>query len=313
MPTRTAFLSRCFRALATLLFANLLVGVAAALPPGGAGGGGGGHGGGGGGHFGGHSGGSGSKSGGHFGWLHPGHSNRNGRFGASSMADSSPFQSSSLWSSIAFSRSFSAPPTLLLSHPTAGFDKRALADSSNSFSGRPRGAVYFYHYSHPRRPFGRYLSSGCFFNGTTQVCFFAPLLPFCGFADAFYFGAGLGGGWIDSGDGADEVEQPEMDTIPPESDLSDYGAPGGSDSTRTEGLAGNSAAGKDQFMLVLKNGVRYGVSDYWVADGYLEYTISDGTRSQVPLESLDVEATVAQNAPRGMSFVLRTSPAQGRQ
>jgi hypothetical protein len=191
------------------------------------------------------------------------------------------------------------------------FGERPSADSSNFFSGRPRGAVYSYHYSHPRRPFGRYPSSGCFFNGTTQVCFFVPLLPFCGFADDFYFGAGFGGGWIDSGDGAADISnegQPDMDTIPPESDLSDYGALGGKDSTQEGGLAGNSSVGKDQFMLVLKNGVRYAVSDYWVADGYLEYTISDGTRSQVPLESLDLEATVAQNAPRGLSFVLRSAP-----
>jgi hypothetical protein len=310
MPTQTAFLSRGLRVLAILLCVHLLVSFTDALPPGGAGGGGGGgHGGGGGGHFGGHSGGgSGSKSGGHFGWLHLGHSNRNGRFGASSMADSSPFRSSSLWSSIAFSRSFSAPPTLLLTRPTVGVGGRSFTGSLNSFSGRPRGALYFRHFAHRRS--GRYPSSGCFFDGATQVCFYAPLLPFCGFADAFYFGGGFGGAWIDSGysagDISEEEGQSEMDTIPPESDSSDR-ASEGNDSTQAGGLAGNSV-GKDQFMLVLKNGVRYAVSDYWVADGYLEYTISDGTRSQVPLESLDVEATVAQNAPRGLPLVLRSAP-----
>ena len=70
----------------------------------------------------------------------------------------------------------------------------------------------------------------------------------------------------------------------------------------------DSSVGKGQFVLVLKNGIRYSVGDYWVAEGYLEYTISDGTRSQVPLESLDLEATVAANSPRGLPFVLRSSP-----
>ncbi len=65
-------------------------------------------------------------------------------------------------------------------------------------------------------------------------------------------------------------------------------------------------------MLVLNNGTRHAVTDYWVADGYLEYISPDGTRSHIPLEALDVQNTVTQNAPRGRPFVLRSGPAQNR-
>jgi hypothetical protein len=311
MPTRTAFLSRCVTVLEILLCFTLFVSLAAALPPGGAGGGGGfggGHGFGGGGHFGGHSGGkSGSKPGGHFGWLHlGGRSNRGLRAGVSPYDDSSPFRSSSLWSSIAFQKSFSAPPTMLSNHAIvlAGHDGR------NSFPTWRHSDNYRYHFR--RYPFGRYPSSGCYFNGATQVCFFAPLVSFCGFGGAFYFDAGFGGAWSDSGDSSDDISDElgagEMDAIAPVNDLSDYEGASGSSSTQEDTRRVNSADGKDQFILVLRNGVQYAVGDYWVADGYLEYTISNGARSQVPLESVDLEATVAKNAPRGQPFVLRTSP-----
>jgi len=308
MPSLTAFLSRCFPVLTILVCFSLLVSFAAALPPGGAAGGGGfggGHGFGGGGHFGGHFGGhSGNgKSVGHLGWLHlGGHTNRGLRAGA--FEDSSPFWSSSLWSSIGFARSFSAPPTMLSNRPVV-----AAYGGRYSFPTWHHEGSYGYHFG--KYPFGRYGSSGCFFNGATQVCFFAPLLPFCGFADAFYFDGGFDGAWMDSGestgDNSAEVGQAEMETIAPVNDLSDTA---GDISAEADTSPGSSAGGKGQFMIVLRNGVQYAVSDYWVADGYLEYTISDGTRSQVPLESLDLEATVAKNAPRGLPFVLRSSPRQ---
>lgn len=313
MPTRIAFLSRCFAVLKILLciifvffFFGFLAGSAGALPPGGGVGGGfgGGHGFGGGGHFGGHSGGKSgsSKPGGHFGWLHlGGHS----KASASSFQNSSPFWSS-LWSSIGFTRSFSAPPTMMLNRPVAS----GRYDGRNSFPTWRGGGNHGYHFG--KYPFGRYPSSGCFFNGTTQVCYFVPLLPFWGFAGGFYFDGGFDGAWIDSGDGggdtSDELGQREMDAIAPTNDQSGYGSGGIDVSADADKSDSNSAVGKDQFMLVLKNRTEYAVSDYWVADGYLEYRISDGTRSQVPLESLDLEATVARNAARGLPFVLRAAP-----
>lgn len=66
--------------------------------------------------------------------------------------------------------------------------------------------------------------------------------------------------------------------------------------------------GKGIFLLVLKNGTTHAVSDYWLSDGYLEYLRSDGVRSHFPLEALDLQQTVAMNSPRGLPFVLRSTP-----
>ncbi|MGA2643593.1 MAG: hypothetical protein ABSF15_02700 [Candidatus Sulfotelmatobacter sp.] len=70
----------------------------------------------------------------------------------------------------------------------------------------------------------------------------------------------------------------------------------------------NQAPGKGVFLVVLKNGISHAVTDYWVADGYLEYISPDGTRSHFRLDALDLQNTVTQNAPRGLPFVLRTAP-----
>jgi hypothetical protein len=69
---------------------------------------------------------------------------------------------------------------------------------------------------------------------------------------------------------------------------------------------------KGVFLLVLNNGTRHAVIDYWVADGYLEYISPDGTRSHIPLEALDLQNTVTENAPRGLPFVLRPASGQNR-
>jgi len=61
---------------------------------------------------------------------------------------------------------------------------------------------------------------------------------------------------------------------------------------------------------VLHNGTTQRVTDYWTADGYLEYVSPDGTRSHVPLDALDLQGTVLRNAPRGLAFVLRSTPAR---
>jgi len=48
--------------------------------------------------------------------------------------------------------------------------------------------------------------------------------------------------------------------------------------------------------------------DYWLADGYLEYVSLDSTRGHVPLEALDLQATVTENSRHGLPFVLRSAP-----
>jgi len=159
----------------------------------------------------------------------------------------------------------------------------------------------------------------------TQVCFFEPFLPlFClsGGFDPFF--TGFGGDSLDPGDDLNSqwLMQSEMSAIPPTANPSDDDT--AADDDRAEGNSSaragatfsaateDQALGKGVFLLVLNNGTSHAVTDYWVADGYVEYISPDGTRSHIRLEALDLQNTVTQNAPRGLPFVLRFAPAQNR-
>ena len=314
MATRVAFLVRSPRILPILLSVICLLAPAEAQH---GGGGGGGHSGGG--HFGGGHSSGGSHTGGHFGWLHFGlgkHSARHAEFGASSTSDSSSYAPSHLWNIPTAARAPSVsriPPTLLWSPPL--------------FLNRPDGRVSFV--SSPvrtRRGFlfnrlRRFSSSGCFLNGLTQVCFFEPFLPLLslsGYFDSFHFCFGFGGDSLDLGDDLNSQgrTQSEMSAIPPTANPSDDDTAEGNSSVHPRVTLGAATEGEGQalgvFLLVLNDGTSHAVTDYWVADGYLEYISPDGTRSHIPLEALDLQNTVPQNAPRGLPFVLRSAPAQNR-
>lgn len=109
--------------------------------------------------------------------------------------------------------------------------------------------------------------------------------------------------------------QSEMSAIPP-TDLSGDDRAEWNSATRPgtifAGATEDTGSSKGVFLLVLNNGSSHAATDYWVADGYLEYVSPDGTRSHIPLEALDLQNTVGQNAPRGLPFVLRSTPAQNR-
>jgi len=306
MATRIAFLLRSRRILPILLCVICLFTSAEAQH-----GGGGGHSGGG--HFGGghssgrHSGGS--HAGGHFGWLHFGfgkHSARHAGFGASS----------TFWNIPTAARTPSIsriPSTLLWSPPI--FPRRP--DSQVSFVSstvRRHHGFFFNRFPH-------FSSSGCFLNGVTQVCFFEPflsLLCFSGDFDPFYSGFGFGGDSLDLGDDLNSqgLMQSEMSAIPPTANPSDDDTAEGNSPARPGATLGaateDQALGKGVFLLVLNNGTSHAVTDYWVADGYLEYITPDGTRSHILLEALDLQNTVIQSAPRSLPFVLRSTPAQNR-
>ncbi len=310
MGTRIAFHVRSPRIVPILLLVICLLAPAEAQH-----GGGGGHSGGG--HFGGGHSSGGSHSGGHFGWLHFGfgkHSARNAKFGASSTSDTSPRAPLHLWNIPTAARAPSIsriPSTLLWSPPL--------------FPHRPDGQVSFV--SSTVRPhrgfffdrFPQFSSSGCFFNGVTQICFFEPFLPLSSCSGDFgSFYSGFGGDSLDLGDGLNSYgpTEWEMAAIPSPANPSDDDTAEGNSSGRPGATLGaateQQALGKGIFLLVLNNGTSDAVTDYWVADGYLEYVSPNGTRSHIPLEALDLQNTVTQNAPRGLPFVLRSSPAQNR-
>ena len=311
MAVRTAFLVRSPRIVPILLSVMCLLAPAEAQ-----------HGGGhsGGGHFGGwHSSGrhsSGSHAGGHVGWLPVGfgkHSARHAGLGASSTSDPSPHLPSQRWSPTParMPSILRIPSTLLWSPPL--------------FPLRPDRQVSFVSSTVRRHPgflfnrFPRFSSSGCFLNGVTRVCFFEPFLPRLSFSGDFGpFYSGFGGDSLDLGDDLNSQGpmQWEMSAIPSPVNPSDDDTAEGNSSVRPGATLGaateQQALGKGVFLLVLNNGTSHAVTDYWVADGYLEYISPDGTRSHVPLEALDLQNTVIQNAPRGLPFVLRSTPAQNR-
>jgi len=167
--------------------------------------------------------------------------------------------------------------------------------------------------------FRRFSSSGCFLNGVTQVCFFEPFLPLLSFAGCFDpFYSGFGGDSLDLGDDLNSQGsmQSEMSAIPPTANPSDNDTAEGNSAVHPGATLGaateDRAVGKGVFLLALNNGTSRAVTDYWLADGYLEYVSPDGTRSHIPLEALDLQNTVTQNAARGLPFVLRSAPAQNR-
>ena len=278
--------------------------------------------GGGGGHGGGHSGG-GQSSGGHsgggqssrsrsaaghtgghyFGWLHFNFRNRSAARVAAPLAN---------------------PGDTFLPSPT-GLTKRTPIHALPSTSIRtipletprflagkqPSAPSRFRHQA--RRLLGKFPcvhSSGCFFNGFNQVCFFEPVLP-------VFFSSGFYLPFFDFGFNSDAMDQ-----------SGDFTS---AEATPTRGPADSALAnppstlpasvgppsefpgkGLDPrlFLLILKNGTDFVVTDYWAADGYIEYVSRDGSRSHIPIDALDLQASGTANSYRGLPFMLRTVPAE---
>jgi len=65
--------------------------------------------------------------------------------------------------------------------------------------------------------------------------------------------------------------------------------------------------------LFLKDGTMLNVSDYWLVDGQLHFTMTeeDGTKPAehtIPFDALDLQTTVNANTRRGFRFMLRNEP-----
>ncbi|MGH9757531.1 MAG: hypothetical protein ACRD4M_07315, partial [Candidatus Acidiferrales bacterium] len=76
--------------------------------------------------------------------------------------------------------------------------------------------------------------------------------------------------------------------------------------------AANSAApnvASQLFVLYMKDGSSYAVSDYWLGGGKLHYVTSYGGENTVDMAQLDVQKTVDVNAAAGRKFSLRVGPA----
>jgi hypothetical protein len=62
-------------------------------------------------------------------------------------------------------------------------------------------------------------------------------------------------------------------------------------------------------LLQLKDGSMYGLTQYWVAGGLLNYITDYGARNALPFDRIDMAKTVQLNSQRGVPFVLQTNPA----
>jgi hypothetical protein len=61
--------------------------------------------------------------------------------------------------------------------------------------------------------------------------------------------------------------------------------------------------------LVLKEGISFGVIDYWVDGDKLGYVTTYGNENAIDLDRLDLDKTVKLNSARGIPFVLNERPA----
>jgi hypothetical protein len=71
--------------------------------------------------------------------------------------------------------------------------------------------------------------------------------------------------------------------------------------------------GPDMPQLYLKDGSVLNVTDYWVIDGQLHFTIvqeygAEPTEEVIPFETMDLQKSVDVNTRRGFRFMLRNAP-----
>lgn len=72
------------------------------------------------------------------------------------------------------------------------------------------------------------------------------------------------------------------------------------------------AAPKDEppvVLLQLRNGLMYGLKDYWVEGDMVHYTTTYGGQNAIPIEQIDLAKTAQLNADRGITFALHPKPA----
>ncbi|HMD30985.1 MAG TPA: hypothetical protein VKG84_03680 [Candidatus Acidoferrales bacterium] len=173
----------------------------------------------------------------------------------------------------------------------------------------------------PRTPFATVLirpifgfgnGGGCFFNGFTTLCGFGFFNPF--FSSIYGPGYGYGGyGYYDPGNyyvGATEPTLPADDQYPQNSGRMDIY--GGYDPNALTGPAGSETTvpAPPPTQIILKSGVAFAVNSYWVSNGELYYRPVTGGLSHVPLDQLDLAATVQVNSKNGVAFTLSENVPQ---
>ena len=143
--------------------------------------------------------------------------------------------------------------------------------------------------------------SGCFFNGFNHVCFFEPVWPLFLSAGFGWYGFDYDFGFDYDASNTSDAFASAITTTSPEVESETPAT------VPTQELRGQDID-PQFFLLSLKNGTDLVVTDYWLANGYIEYVSRDGAESHIPVEALDLEETVRNNSARGLNFVLRSAP-----
>jgi hypothetical protein len=84
-----------------------------------------------------------------------------------------------------------------------------------------------------------------------------------------------------------------------------------SEGSRSTNPTTGNAASPPYVLLYLKDDTIYVTSDYWFAGNKLHFIVNDADESTVPMDELDLQRTVDENAKRGVSFTLKQNPTQG--
>jgi hypothetical protein len=168
-------------------------------------------------------------------------------------------------------------------------------------------------------PFGFGGTQDFFFNGFTggwgSDCFFFGGSGFHRFRHRFWGWGGYGGWGLPSYGYYQDQNNYQLDygsrmDIPGEfiGELGqvDGAAPARGDQDSEAGVSGGAASEPAQ--LVFKDGSAYAVKSYWVRDGQVYYHPVYGGTGHMPLDQLDLSATVEANARAGVSFTLSTIP-----
>jgi len=91
----------------------------------------------------------------------------------------------------------------------------------------------------------------------------------------------------------------------PDADASAQGDAGSDETSPAPTVADQ----RPETLLQLKDGSMYGLTQYWVAGGLLNYVTDYGARNAVPFDRIDIAKTVQLNSQRGVPFVLQTNSA----
>jgi len=205
-------------------------------------------------------------------------------------------------------------------------------DGDGDFDGDFFGPSIFFGFLGPFgfSPLG--FGSTCILNAGIQDCFLSPAefspFGFGGFGFNWLSFGPFGGGWNSWGYasyGAGYLYQP-VENLPPylPEDLggnlpnTDYSVsysyqPAPEPLTQQEAAppsanANTSNANQPVVELVLKDGIVFGVTSYWLVNDRLYYTTTYQIQSSIPIDRLDLQKTVDMNWKRGVSFTLTPEP-----